>query len=67
MRNILAKVNVCVNVDLGLGWKKLGSSWDPVYSIPILSQLQIILQFCETGRSILFLIKSNRENKSEGK
>ena len=54
-------------VDWGLGWKKLGSSLDHFYSIPILSQLQIILRFCETGCSKLFLIKSNRENQSEGK
>ena len=53
--------------DWGLGWKKLGSSWDPVYYIPIIFKLQIILQFCKTGCSILLLIKSNRENLSEGK
>ena len=53
-------------VDRGLEWKKLGSSWDPVYSIQILSKLQIILRFCETGCSLLFLIKNIRENQSEG-
>ena len=41
MRNGLVKVNVCVKVNLGLGWKKLGSSWDPVFSIPILCQPKI--------------------------
>ena len=47
--------------------KKLGSSWDPVYSIPILSQLQIILQFCETGCSILFLKKKPQRKSIQGK
>ena len=66
------KLNVCVNktqrvFDWGLGWEKLGSSLDPVYYISILFQLQIILQFCETRCSILFLIKNNRENQYEGK
>ena len=47
MRIFLVKVNVCVNktsgvVGWGLGWKKLGSSWDQVYSIPILYHLQIL-------------------------
>ena len=72
MRNILVKLSVCVNkiqrvFDWGLRWNKLGSSWNPVYYIPILFQLQIIFQFCETRCSILFLIKINRENQSEGK
>ena len=44
-----------------------GKSWDPVYCIPILFQLKIILQFCETGCSILSLTKSNRANQSEGR
>ena len=72
MRNILVKLNVFVNktqgvFDWGLGWKNMGSSWDPVYYIPIFFQLQFILQFCETRCSILLLVKSSRENQSEGK
>ena len=72
MKNILVKLNVCVNktqgvFDWDLGWKKLGSSWDLVYYIPILFRLQIILPFCETRCSILFLIKSKRQNQSEEK
>ena len=54
-------------VDWGLGWKKLGLSLDSVCSIPILSKLQNILHFCETGCSIPFLIKSNKETHSKGK
>ena len=43
-------------LDCGLGWKKLRSSWDLLYSIPILSKLQTVLQFSETGYTILIFI-----------